>query len=353
MKKTIVHLIATLLVGGAEKQLVYILNALAETESYNLHLIILRNIDDLSTQLDSRVNVHKMGVKSALSFIAWMKLIALLKELSPSVLHSQLYNANIIARLCKLFIPSVRIVNHIHGLGENYSFLRKVTDKSTLRFCDNVITVSKKSASLRINRDGYNPNKIKVLYNFIDVPNIHFEQKREVRETLIIGTAARLIPLKRIDIMMDVVRYINEQGVDCELHIAGKGPHLDFLKKYALQCDISNKVIFKGFVSDLSEYYQNIDVFILNSETEDLPVSIIEAMSFGRAIVATDVGGVSELLEGAVSHMFDLPVDEREMKKILKFCQDNAKINHEANREKVISMYSKEQYLIQLSEFYN
>ena len=353
MRKTIVHLIATLSVGGAEKQLIYMLNALAESKNYDLHLIVLRNIDDLSSQLDASILVHRIGVRSVFSLGAWFRFIFLLRSLSPFILHSQLFNANIIARLCSLVLPSTKIINHIHGLGENYSILRKLIDKASLRLCDKIITVSQKSAELRVDRDGYEADKITVLYNGIDVPNFQLSLKRNEKNVLILGTAARLIPLKRIDLMIDIVKYINDQDVNCELHLAGKGKHGECLKKYAKDQGLMDKIKFVGFVSDLSIFYNEIDIFILTSETEDLPVSIIEAMSYGRAIVATNVGGVSELLEEAVSHTFNLPMLEYEKRKVMDFCIQNSTYNHIKNRNKVISMFSKDQYLVKVNELYS
>ena len=116
-------------------------------------------------------------------------------------------------------------------------------------------------------------------------------------------SCSAVIPLKRIDLIVEALSKINQKNV-CWVHF-GEGPELEAMKKLAGDKLTNICFEFRGQVSNagLKAYYKTkpIKAFINASETEGVPVSIMEAMSFGIPAIATDVGGVGELVQNEVN----------------------------------------------------
>jgi glycosyltransferase involved in cell wall biosynthesis len=114
--------------------------------------------------------------------------------------------------------------------------------------------------------------------------------------------AARLIPLKRHSDLLEAIAALRRRGVEVRLELAGSGSEEAALRALVARLDLTGTVEFLGHVEhpSLLARYSNggVDVVTLASEVEGIPVSLMEAMAAGVPAVATDVGGVSELLGG-------------------------------------------------------
>jgi L-malate glycosyltransferase len=138
--------------------------------------------------------------------------------------------------------------------------------------------------------------KIEVICNGVDInqfyPNTAFNQ-----EFTIISTS-RLIKRKGIDYLIDAFIDFKKKYNDSCLIIIGDGDLKDELINKVSNAGINNKVTFLGTIKhdDLPDFYQNADVFVLPSLNEGMSNSLLEAMASGLAIIATDTGGVKELI---------------------------------------------------------
>ena len=97
-----------------------------------------------------------------------------------------------------------------------------------------------------------------------------------------------------------IARNVNdalEKGIDLKLTVAGDGPERENLENYSKELKLENKITFLGFVSDMSSFYENIDIYCISSTTEDLPLSVIEAMMAGKPIIGSNIGGIPDILE--------------------------------------------------------
>ena len=116
----------------------------------------------------------------------------------------------------------------------------------------------------------------------------------------VVLTAARLDVVKRQDTLLRAVRLLRDDGVDVEVWLAGSGPREQELRALVGELGLDDAVRFLGFVQNetLLEWLADgrVDVVALPSDGEGLPVSLIEALAHGVPAVATDVGGVAELL---------------------------------------------------------
>lgn len=119
-----------------------------------------------------------------------------------------------------------------------------------------------------------------------------------IPEEVVIGTAARLRHEKRLDRLIEAfaaLRATSGRNVSYRLVIAGDGVQLDSLVKLAKDLGIERDVLFLGHRTDLAIVFENLDVFALSSDTEQMPVSVLEAMASGLCVVATSVGDIPRM----------------------------------------------------------
>ena len=147
--------------------------------------------------------------------------------------------------------------------------------------------------------------KYHVVPNGVDIqkfPLINFNSNhRHERENFILGMAARFTDIKRQDLLLKAIQRINNSHsseINLKLSLAGNGPELNRIKSLAKKLEITPMISFEGLIEEweLPDWYKNLDLYIHATEGETLSISILQAMSVGLPILASDVHGVSNLL---------------------------------------------------------
>jgi glycosyltransferase involved in cell wall biosynthesis len=138
--------------------------------------------------------------------------------------------------------------------------------------------------------------KIWIQRNFHELPQIKETSSRRFTQPLIFVTSARLIPHKRIDVLIKTFSKLNYQ---CKFIIIGEGPELEKLSLLADTLGLSKRVFFLGKISSelLYEIYSYSSVYLSWSAEEGAPNSFIEALNFGLPIITANVGGIPEMFE--------------------------------------------------------
>ncbi|MDC1071666.1 glycosyltransferase [Gammaproteobacteria bacterium] len=123
-------------------------------------------------------------------------------------------------------------------------------------------------------------------------------------DAYVIGSAGRLAPEKRFDIQVDALL---EQGLeDVVLIIAGDGPERSSLRKRIAELGLDDRVRLLGFLGDMRQFYQGVDLYVQTSDFEGMPNAVLEAMSQGCAVLISNAGGSRELIsDGSHGWMFE------------------------------------------------
>jgi glycosyltransferase involved in cell wall biosynthesis len=111
----------------------------------------------------------------------------------------------------------------------------------------------------------------------------------------VLATVAHLRPEKRLDRLIDAVARLSA-GLDAHLLIVGDGPERGRLLEHAAAARIGDRVHFLGHRTDVHAILAAADLFVLSSDTEQMPISLLEAMAAGLPVVATRVGDVADML---------------------------------------------------------
>ncbi|MGB5813068.1 MAG: glycosyltransferase [Polyangiales bacterium] len=148
------------------------------------------------------------------------------------------------------------------------------------------------------------PGRCSVIPNGVVVPSDDPLRRERARDQLgldssafVVGCAARLSPEKNHAVLLEAFARLRRQEPRAVLLCAGEGPLGDQLRALTQEANLESHVRWLGAIDDMSAFYAALDVCTLSSDREGLPLSLLEAMSFGVPVVATEVGGIPELLD--------------------------------------------------------
>jgi glycosyltransferase involved in cell wall biosynthesis len=218
-----------------------------------------------------------------------------LLQTKPDLVHTHSSKAGILGRLAayKLGIKNI-FTAHGWAFADGTPWARKLigipTEYIAGKWCDRIITVSHADKRLAVKYHIANQSKICVIHNGIaDIEQSL--QANPVNEIPILIMVARVAPPKNFTCLLDALAQIDEKYI---LRVVGDGPQLSHVQEYARKLGIEKNIDFMGSRDDVPVILASSDIFILASDWEGFPISIIEAMRAGLPIVASNVGGISE-----------------------------------------------------------
>ena len=213
----------------------------------------------------------------------------------------------ITAGFIKQMRPDIKWVSRGHGFDiyeeqsdDNFLFFKQ----NKLALIDNLYTVSKNGAAYMKNQHPRYAHKIETSY--LGSPKFGELNINTQLNKLVIVSCAYIRSIKRLDLIMEALPLV--AGYEIDWHIIGDGPDRDKLEFAAKELPENIHCIFHGDCSknDISEIYTlPIDCFINVSVSEGLPVSIMEAISAGIPIIATDVGGTGEIVNESTGALIE------------------------------------------------
>ncbi|MFQ5686143.1 MAG: glycosyltransferase family 4 protein, partial [Candidatus Scalindua sp.] len=180
---------------------------------------------------------------------------------------------------------------------------------------DRVICISDRVNRFANETQGIDPKRLLIIYNGID--NVCPVAKKDtygLRKELdiptdhsVICTIAHMEEHKGIKYLLESASLLLQSRSDVTFLLVGEGSLKDELKKLCVDLKIEKNVIFAGERSDILEILSLTDIFVLPSLREGLPLTILEAMACGKPVIATNVGGVHEVVKDKISGMLVFP----------------------------------------------
>ncbi|MFY9607519.1 MAG: glycosyltransferase [Blastocatellia bacterium] len=266
---------------------------------------------------------RELSLRDAL--VIW-KLFAELRKLKPKIVHTHKAKAGAVGRvaamLYKWLTPSAlllrprncRIVHTFHGhifhsyYGPAKTRLFIMIERLLARFCtDQIIVVSEQQRREICETYGIGrPDKFRVVPLGVDLEEFgdrhgEFREELGIRgDELAIGIVGRLCEVKNHAMLLEVAAWIaaqsNGRARSVRFVIIGDGHLREDLEQQAHELSIADQVVFAGFHEDATSLYADLDMVVLTSLNEGTPLTLIEAMCSGRAVVSTEVGGVVDVM---------------------------------------------------------
>ncbi len=322
-KITVGHLISGDLWAGAEVQTHALLSSLQQEPDLNLFAVVL-NEKKLAAQL-RQAGVETLVVDETRHGFA--QIFKILKEKlsgrNIDILHSHRYKENILAGRLKKAGLTRFLVQTVHGTGEQFKGLSLLKMKlytflnlrQTRRHFDRIIAVSYDIA--RHLQSKLPLEKVLTIHNAVDLGRLQpLRNATETRKALkisdtapLLGTAGRLVPVKGYDIFLEAARIILQDKPQATFLIAGDGPLREALQQKAAALGIDGSVRFMGFREDILDIVNSLDIFIMSSHHEGIPMILLETMALKKPVVCTAVGGIKEIIEDNLSGLLVKPGD--------------------------------------------
>ncbi len=227
------------------------------------------------------------------------------------------------------------------------------------------ITVSKKNKEVLVKNFDLPENKIKVIYNCIDIDHIKNYRSEIVKElkhkfsinnsSLVFGTVARLDDHKGHEYLINASKEVIKEVPESVFLFVGQGKLKDQLIQKIKDNDLSEHFRIVGFQEDLPEILALIDIFVLPSVFEGFPFSILEAMAARKPVIATNVGGVPEIITNNVNGILVEPKDPDALSRaMILLAKDKEKRDHFAGSgyQTIIENFSLEKMISKTKAIY-
>jgi glycosyltransferase involved in cell wall biosynthesis len=307
---------------------------LAETmdaRRYRLSVIFLRDDGAIGDYLRSLgVNVRAIGwhrgrtdIRGALRFAH------ALHSLRPDIVH--LHAGGLSPRFVSKVAAGAKVVMHYHSLEEES---RKSRGPRRTPMAADLILVNSEATARSVRR-----SKPVVVY-----PGVHADIKTHEHDhaaPVTVGVAARLAPVKGIEYLIEAVKALD----NVHLVIAGDGPERNRLENLAQHETLLGRVTFTGWVDDIARTMSRWDIYAQPSVAEGLGIAALEAMSLAIPVVASDVGGLREIVVNGETGFLVPPRDAAQLAAHLKELACNAELRQkmgEAARRRAAEKFSRE-----------
>jgi glycosyltransferase involved in cell wall biosynthesis len=342
MDKTrpIIWMIDSLGPGGAEQLMPTILKNLQQA-GFNIRVCALqiRAGNPIASELQRLgLPVDLIPIRNLRQPLNFIHILRYLRLHRPQLLHTQLEFADILGTLAAkiLGIPSVSTVHTLDVFPEKKSAWGRMKLRWFLlgRFCDRVIAVSEKTRRHYLQAGGLPHDKVITLYNGVDISRFNkmdetqtVKLRKELQLPLssqIIMTVAVLREPKGIQFMIRALPAILEQCPDVHYLIVGDGVHRAALSDLVAGLAIKDHVTFAGHRTDIPDLLACCDIFVLPTLKDALPTVLIEALAAGKPIIASNVGGVPEIIEDEVNGLLVAPGEPSKLvEACLRLLKDN------------------------------
>jgi len=245
---------------------------------------------------------------------ALLKLIRITRAFKPDVVHTHTAKAGFLGRQAALAVrPRPAIVHTYHGhvlegyFGAAKSRLYLELERALARVSDRLVGVSEATVDDLV-RLGVAPReRFSVLPLGLDLAPLAEPDDSGLRERtrgelgvapeeVLLVFVGRVVPIKRLDVLLRALARAGGPGPRLRLALVGDGEERPGLEALAGELGIEREVLFLGYRRELRPLFAAADLAVLCSDNEGTPVSLIEAGAAGLPAVATDVGGVGEVV---------------------------------------------------------
>ena len=311
----VVEVMATGTNGGAQEH-VYSLVTRMDPANYDVRVVSLSHGSSVR-------RLEKAGIEVAVidepdDRTAVRALAEMLSAMEPEVIHNHMYRAEVVGTRAALLLGEMgckrpAIISTIHS-----SRVRCVDDRVALRqltpLMDRLIVVSK-AIELKIQEEGRTGAPLSLIYNGVDLQRYNHQQpcctlheEYSIPEDApIVGVVARLEAEKGHRVLLEAWPLVLAANPDAWLLVVGEGSERNSLEAQAGSLGISEHVVFTGRREDVPAVTAALDVAVLPSYREAQGLSVLEAMALSRPVVASNVGGIPEMIEDGVTGLLDPP----------------------------------------------
>lgn len=330
---TVAHLLHTLNVGGAEMLAARLGRRLRD--DFRSVFFCLEQVGTLGEQLRAEgFAVCVVGRRPGLDWRCTWRLSRLMRRAGVDLLHAHQYAAFFYGVTARQLYrrPPVLFTEHGRTFPDYRRPRRVLANRLLLARRDRVVAVGEAVRQALIDHEGIPPPRVGVIYNGVAVPSATptAEDRAAARRALGAGPndfvllqVARFDPLKDHATAVRAAEVAARSRPDVRLVLVGEGPDLPRIQDLVRQRRLGAVVRFLGLRGDVPRLWAGADAALLSSASEGIPLTLLEAMAARLPVVATKVGGVSEVVEdGRTGLLAPAGDDEALARQVLRLAED-------------------------------
>ncbi len=314
----VAHVIGALRTGGAERQLVNYLLAADRTE-FRHTVVCLEARGELAATVEAiGIPVIRMPIRMRSSLGSLLRFARWLKAENVIVLHAHMHDSALWGRVAGRLAGVPVLMTTEHGKELWKGPLRVAIDHHLSRCTARHIAVSRDGMEIRIRRERLDPGKLILIPNGVPIP-VAFDNdagRRRIRAefglapgTPVLGTVGRVVAAKGYEYLLTAVGLLRESYPQLRWLAVGDGDCRSALTARAAAAGLDDAVIWACRRNDVTDLLAAMDIWVMSSVREGLPVALLEAMAAGRPIVATQVGGIPDAVRDGREGLLVPPAD--------------------------------------------
>ena len=356
----VLHIASGDLWAGAEVQLFTLAKALNNQQDIKINVVLLNHGMLEQKLLNNGINVIVLDESRLNGFQILLQLISTIRIIKPDVIHTHRVKENIFGSIAALLNGNIPTLRTSHGAPEHKPAWCNIL-KRVILFLDwfsgrllqkKIIAVSDDLAEI-LQKD-FPADKIKVIENGIDlatltttVKSVKLDIEQNV-PSFRIGIAGRLVPVKRVDLFIKAAAELlnTRPELKTSFHIFGDGPLRTELTALSKKLNIEKMIHFEGHSENMQKELENLDILLITSDHEGLPMVLLEAMTHEKVVIAHAVGGIPKVLDqgecGVLVSKHEPAAYADAIYQLIKMPEDYKKYSKKAF-EQVNRYYSSEQ----------
>jgi len=338
--------------GGAERMILDLCGWL-RTQGHRVTVATCREGWLAQNLRENGIETHVVAKRRLVDFRMVSEILRLAHERRVDVIHTHELPMMVEIAPAAL-LKGIALVGTLHGR-ENIAARRRrrMVCRLASRWCRRVVAVSGAMQRFLVEDVRIPRTKVQTIYNGIDISRYggpdtphHLRQVLGIPpESRVIGTVGSLYPVKGQTFLLQAMARVVRQAPDTVCLLVGRGELLPVLQREAADLGLTEQAKFLGFRTDIPELLSLMEIFVLPSLSEGLPLSLLEAQAVGKPAVATHVGGIPEVIEeGRTGYLVPPRRPDLLADRILRLLQDPpaARAMGERGRSRIREIFSLE-----------
>jgi len=314
-KIKILYVITKLELGGAQKQLLELISNL-DKDRYSIFLftaregILVKDAESIPHLKIKKSFFLERPINPLRDIFALIELYLFIRKINPQIVHTHSSKAGILARWAARFAKVKIIIHTVHGWSFNdyqFWFFRLIfiqLERITAYFTTKLIVVSyydkEKGLRNKIGRENkYVIIRYGINYKDFDIePDLNLKKELKIEQKdLVVGMIACFKPQKGIFDFIKSAYRVAQEFPQVKFLLVGDGTLRPKIEKLIKKLKLKEKFILTGWRRDIPQLLSIMDIFVLTSLWEGLPIVVLEAKASKKPVVATDTGGIREVIK--------------------------------------------------------